>query len=98
MALDTNTVNQSQRKPLVKPRRVQPKTNIKLDVKKFFTWPAMKNMLFSLPKNTKKYDLWSSQKVTDALIYFWTIFILDMALSFIEKLGIQWELIVPPCC
>ena len=40
-----------------------------LDVKKFFIWPAMKNVLFSLPKNIKKYDSWSCQKVTDALIY-----------------------------
>ena len=38
-------------------------------MKKFFIWPAMKNVLFSLPKNIKKYDLWSCQKVTDALIY-----------------------------
>ena len=29
----------------------------------------MKNVLFSLLKNIKKYDLWSCQKVTDALIY-----------------------------
>ena len=38
-------------------------------MKKLFIWPAMKNVLFSLPKNIKKYDLWSCQKVTDALIY-----------------------------
>ena len=38
-------------------------------MKKLFIWPAMKNMLFSLPKNIKKYNLWSCQKVTDALIY-----------------------------
>ena len=38
-------------------------------MKKFFIWPAMKNEVFSLPKNTKKYDLWTCQKVTDALIY-----------------------------
>ena len=38
-------------------------------MKKLFIWPAMKNMLFSLLKNIKKYDLWSCQKVTDALIY-----------------------------
>ena len=42
---------------------------IHLDVKKFLIWPAMQNVLFSLPKNIKKYDLWSCQKVTDALIY-----------------------------
>ena len=39
-----------------------------IDVKKFFIWPAMKSVLFSLPKNIK-YDLWSCQKVTDALIH-----------------------------
>ena len=33
-----------------------------------FIWPAMKNVFFSLPKNIKN-DLWSCQKVTDALIY-----------------------------
>ena len=38
-------------------------------MKKLFIRHAMKNMLFSLPKNIKKYDLWSCQKVTDALIY-----------------------------
>ena len=38
-------------------------------MKKLFIWPAMKNVLFSLLKNIKKYDLWSCQKVTDALIY-----------------------------
>ena len=38
-------------------------------MKKFFIWPAMKNVLFSLPTNIKKYDLWTCQKVTDALIY-----------------------------
>ena len=38
-------------------------------MKKLFIWPAMKNVLFSLPKTIKKYDLWSCQKVTDALIY-----------------------------
>ena len=32
------------------------------------------------------YDLWSCQKVTDALIIFWTISILDLALSFIDKM------------
>ena len=37
-------------------------------MKKLFIWPAMKNVLFSLLKNIKK-DLWSCQKVTDALIY-----------------------------
>ena len=46
---------------------------IRLDVKKFFIWLAMKNELFSLPKNIKKNDLWTRQKVTDALIYLWTI-------------------------
>ena len=39
-----------------------------LDVKKFFILPAMKNVLFSRPKNIK-YDLWTCQNVTDALIY-----------------------------
>ena len=29
----------------------------------------MKNVIFLLPKNIKKYDLWTCQKVTDALIY-----------------------------
>ena len=38
-------------------------------MKKFFIWPAMKNELFSLPKNIKKYNLWTCQKVTEALIY-----------------------------
>ena len=38
-------------------------------MKKLFIWPAMKNVPFSLQKNIKKYDLWSCQKVTDALIY-----------------------------
>ena len=37
-------------------------------MKKLFIWPAMKNVLFSLPRNIK-YDLLSCQKVTDALIY-----------------------------
>ena len=38
-------------------------------MKKLFIWPAVKNVLFWLLKNIKKYDLWSCQKVTDALIY-----------------------------
>ena len=38
-------------------------------MKKLFVWPVMKNVLFSLLKNIKKYDLRSFQKVTDALIY-----------------------------
>ena len=37
-------------------------------MKKLFIWPAMKNVLFWLLKNIKKY-LWSYQKVTDALFY-----------------------------
>ena len=38
-------------------------------MKKLLIWPAMKTVLFSLLKNIKIYDLWSCQKVTDALIY-----------------------------
>ena len=38
---------------------------IRLSGKKFFIWPAMKNELFSLPKNIKK----TCQTVTEALIY-----------------------------
>ena len=38
-------------------------------MKKFFILPAMKDMLFSLLKNLKKYDLWSCQIMRDALIY-----------------------------
>ena len=38
-------------------------------MKKFFIWPAMKNELFSLPKNIKKYNLSTCQKVKEALIY-----------------------------
>ena len=40
-----------------------------LDVKKFFIWPAMNNVLFFASEEHKTYDLWSCQKVTDALIY-----------------------------
>ena len=29
----------------------------------------MKNKLFSLPKNIKKYNIWTCQNVTEALIY-----------------------------
>ena len=37
-------------------------------MKKLFIWPAMKNV-FLASEEHKKYDLWSCQKVTDALIY-----------------------------
>ena len=33
------------------------------------------------------------------LFIFWTIFILELALSFIDRMyELQWELIGPPCC
>ena len=38
-------------------------------MKKLFIWPAMKSVLFFASEEHKKYDLWSCQKVTDALIY-----------------------------
>ena len=38
-------------------------------MKKLFIWPAMKNKLFFASEEHKKYDLWSCQKVTDALIF-----------------------------
>ena len=38
-------------------------------MKKFFIWPAMKNMFSFASEEHKRYDLWSCQKVTDALIY-----------------------------
>ena len=38
-------------------------------MKKLFIWPAMKNVLFFASEEHKKYDLWSCQKVTNALIY-----------------------------
>ena len=41
---------------------------------------------FFASEKHKKYDLWSCQKVTDALICFWTISILDLVLSFIDKM------------
>ena len=38
-------------------------------MKKFFIWPAIKNELFFASELHKKYDLWTFQKVTDALNY-----------------------------
>ena len=38
-------------------------------MKKFFIWPAKKNVLFFASDEHKRYDLWSCQKVTNALIY-----------------------------
>ena len=38
-------------------------------MKKIFIWPAMKKMLFSLPKNMKNMIYGLVKKVTDALIY-----------------------------
>ena len=40
-------------------------------------------------------NLWSCQKVCDALVYLWIIFLLDLELNFIDKLLVfRWELIV----
>ena len=45
--------------------------------------------------DTKRYKLWSCQNVCEALIYFWIIFILDLALSYTDKMLVfRWELIV----
>ena len=41
---------------------------------------------FFASKGHKKYDLWTCQKVTDALIYLLDNIILDSALSFIDKM------------
>ena len=41
------------------------------------------------------HNLWSCQKVCDALFIFWIIFLLDLELNFIGKLLVfRWELIV----
>ena len=42
---------------------------IRLDVKKFFIWPVMKNGPFFASKEHRKYSLWTCQKVTEALVY-----------------------------
>ena len=66
---------------------------IHLDVKKFFIWPAMKNVLFFASEEHKKYDLWTCQKVIDLSS---GQFILDLVLSFIDKTQeFQWELLCP---
>ena len=45
--------------------------------------------------DTKRYELWSCQNMFEALIYFWIIFILDLALSYTDKLLVfRWVLIV----
>ena len=40
---------------------------------------------FFTSEDTKRYKLWSCQNVCEALIYFWIIFILDLALSYTDK-------------
>ena len=41
---------------------------------------------FFASEELKKYNLWTCQKVSETLFIFWTIFILDLALSFIDKM------------
>ena len=50
---------------------------------------------FFTSEDTKRYKLWSCQNVCEALIYLWIIFILDLSLSYTDKLlVIRWVLIV----
>ena len=52
---------------------------------------------FFTSEDTKRYKLWSCQNVCEALIYLWIIFILDLALSYTDKLLVfRWVLIVLP--
>ena len=53
--------------------------------KKFFIWPAMKKGLFSLPRNIKN-TVYGLIKVTETLVYLLDNIILDLALSFIDKM------------
>ena len=48
-------------------------------------WPEMKNVLFSLPKNIKNMIYGLVKKWQMHLFIFWTIYILDLVLSFIDK-------------
>ena len=49
----------------------------------------MKNVLFSLPKNIKTYDLWTCQKVTDVLIHLLdTIYIRFSSKLYRQNVGI----------
>ena len=44
--------------------------------------------------DTKRYKLWSCQNMCEALIYFWMIFTLDLALSYTDKLLVfRWVFI-----
>ena len=66
-------------------------------MKKLFIWPAMKNVLFFASEEHKKYDLWSCQKVTDALIYLLdNIYIRFGSKLYRQNVGIPMEQIVPP--
>ena len=52
---------------------------------------------FFTSEDRKRYKLWSCQNVCEALIYLWIIFILDLALSYTDKLLVfRWVLIVLP--
>ena len=55
-----------------------------------------RRMCFFTSDVYNNHNLWSYQKVCDALFFiFWIIFLLDLELNFIDKLLVfRWELIV----
>ena len=58
-------------------------------------WLATKDVLFFTSDVYNNHNLWSCQKVCDALVYLLDNTLLDLVLNFIDKLLVfRWELIV----